>query len=126
MNTLFVHDILEVSMDYSKKGIENKQHYIKSASRRLVSKARITLFRLCIVLVIFVVIVGALAGFGYVKGLADSAPEIKDIDVIPTGYTTTVYDRDGNQVQQLVGAEANRIYVTIDKIPDIVRYASSY
>ena len=36
-------------MDYSKKGIENKQNYIKSTTRRLTSKLRITLFRLCII-----------------------------------------------------------------------------
>ena len=55
-------------MDYSKKGIEIKQNYIKSTSRRLTSKVRITLFRLCIVFVVFLVIVGAFAGLGYVNG----------------------------------------------------------
>ncbi|MDF2538328.1 MAG: hypothetical protein K0S76_1349 [Herbinix sp.] len=110
-------------MDYSKKGIETKQHYIKSTSRRLVSKVRITLFRFCIVLMIFLIIVGSFAGFGYVKGLIDSAPEIDEINVIPSGYTTTVYDREGNAIEQLIGAEANRVYVTQDKIPEVLKKA---
>jgi len=115
--------LMEVHMDYSKKGIENKQHYIKSTTRRLISKIRVTLFRFCIVLLVFIAIVGAFAGFGYVKGLADSAPDISQIDVIPSGYTTTIYDKDSNAIEQLIGAQANRVYVTKDKIPDIVKHA---
>ena len=59
-------------MDYSKKGIENKQNYIKSTTRRLTSKLRITLFRL--------LLCGGrdcyyrrICRLGYIKGLIDSA-----------------------------------------------------
>lgn len=114
---------MEVPMDYSKKGLENKQHYIKSTSRRMVSKVRITLFRFCMVFLVFIAIVGTFAGFGYVRGLVDSAPDPSKIDVIPSGYTTTVYDKDSNVIEQLIGAQSNRVYVTKDKIPDIVKHA---
>ena len=110
-------------MDYSKKGIEIKQNYIKSTSRRLTSKVRITLFRLCIVFVVFLVIVGAFAGLGYVNGLVDSAPEITQIDVVPTGFTTIIYDKEGNEIEHLIAAHYNRIPVTIDEIPDVVQKA---
>lgn len=110
-------------MNYSKKGIENKQRYIKSTTRRLISKTRITLFRLCIVALVFLAIVGSFAGLGYVKGLIDSAPDISQIDVIPTGFTTKVYDKEGNIIENLIGAHANREYVTIDKIPKHVQQA---
>ncbi|MHB8131535.1 MAG: transglycosylase domain-containing protein [Mobilitalea sp.] len=113
---------LVIIMDYSKKGIENKQQYIKSTSRRLISKTRITLFRFCIVFMIFLAIVGSFAGFGYVKGLMDSAPDISQIDVIPTGFTTTVYDKEGNEIEYLIGAQANRDYVTLVELPDYVKY----
>jgi penicillin-binding protein 1A len=115
--------IMEVIMDYSKKGIENKQHYIKSTSRRLISKTRVTLFRLCIVLLVFLAIVGSFAGFGYVKGVIDSAPDISGIDVVPTGFTTTVYDKEGNEIEYLIGAHANRDYVALDELPDYVKYS---
>lgn len=104
-------------MDYSKRGIENKQHYIKSTSRRLVSKTRITLFRLCVILFVFLAVVGCIAGFGFIKGVVDSAPDISQINVVPTGYTTTVYDRDGNAIENLIGAEANRVYVSLSELP---------
>lgn len=104
-------------MDYSKRGIENKQHYIKSTSRRLVSKTRITLFRLCVILFVFLAVVGCIAGFGFIKGVVDSAPDISQINVVPTGYTTTVYDREGNAIENLIGAEANRVYVSLSELP---------
>jgi penicillin-binding protein 1A len=110
-------------MDYSKRGIEQKQHYIKSTSRRLVSKTRITLFRLLIVLVVSVGIIGTFAGFGLIKGLIDSAPDISKINVVPTGYTTTVYDKDGNVIENLIGAEANRVYVSLSDLPEWVKYS---
>lgn len=112
-----------ICMNYSKRGIESKQHNIKSTSRRLVSKTRIALFRFLIAFVVFMVIVGVFAGLGFVKGLIDSAPDISQIDVIPTGFTTTVYDRDGNEIEHLIGAHSNRVYVTIDQIPKDVQEA---
>ncbi|MDD3173310.1 MAG: transglycosylase domain-containing protein [Herbinix sp.] len=110
-------------MDYSKKGIENKQNNIKSNSRRLISKARITLFRLCIISFVFLAIVGSFAGFGFVKGLIDSAPVITQIDVVPKGYTTMVYDKDGNIIENLAGANSNRTFVPLSDLPDYVKYA---
>lgn len=110
-------------MDYSKKGIENKQHYIKSTSRRLISKTRVTLFRFCVVFVVFLAIVGSFAAWGFVKGLVDSAPDISQIDVMPTGYTTTVYDKEGNVIENLVGAHSNRVYVSLADLPDYVKYS---
>lgn len=109
-------------MDFSKRGIENKQHYIKSTSRRLISKIRITIFHLLIVSVVALAIIGSFAAYGYVKGLVDSAPDISQIDVIPQGYTTKVRDREGNVVEYLVGANSNREYVYLKDLPEYIKY----
>ena len=110
-------------MNYSKKGVEQKQHYIKSTSRRLTSKLRVTMFRLCIITTVVAIIIGVYAGLGYIRGLIDSAPNIAKIDVSPRGFTTKVYDSESNVIENLVGAHANREYVKIDKIPKIVQDA---
>lgn len=108
-------------MNYSKKGIEYKKNQIKSTSRRMVSKARITSYRLLLIAIIYLAIVGSFAAFGFAKGLIDSAPDITDINVVPQGFATELRDIDGNVTQTLVGAESNRVYVTIDEIPKMVR-----
>lgn len=110
-------------MNYSKKGIELKQQYIKSTSRRLTSKIRVTLFRLIIIVAVVVVIIGVYAGLGYINGLVDSAPDINQIDVAPRGFTTFVYDSEGNIIEHLVGAHSNRDNVDISRIPKLVQDA---
>jgi penicillin-binding protein 1A len=114
---------MEEIMDYSKKGIENKQHYIKSTSRRIISKTRITLFHLGVVFLVILAIVGSFAGIGFITGLVDSAPDISQIDVVPTGFTTTIYDKEGNEIEYLIGAQSNRDYVTLDEIPFFLQKA---
>lgn len=110
-------------MNYSKKGIEQKQQYIKSTSRRLTSKFRIVMFRLIIISAVSVAIIGVYAGLGYLKGLIDSAPNITQIDVVPKGYTTYVYDSESNVIEHLVGAHSNREYIEISQIPKLVQDA---
>lgn len=114
---------MEDIMNFSKKGIENKQNSIKSNTRRMVSKARVTLFRFCIVSVVFLIIVGVFASYGFIKGLVDSAPEISGLDVIPSGYATKVYDKEGNEIESLAGAYANRTYVPLSDLPEYVKYS---
>ena len=110
-------------MDYSKKGLQDKQQYIKSTSRKLSSKTRVTIFRVFIAFIAFLVIVGANAFLGYINGLVDSAPDISHIDVVPKELATYVYDKDGNAIERLVGAHSNRNYVTIDNIPNVLQKA---
>ncbi|SHO51903.1 transglycosylase domain-containing protein [Anaerocolumna xylanovorans] len=108
-------------MDFSKKGTAKKQQYIKSASRKIATKASVAVFRLFLVGLVSLIIIGSYLGFGVLKGLADSAPSIDQINVVPTGFTTNIYDKDGNLIDTLVGAESNRVYVTIDKIPKVLQ-----
>jgi penicillin-binding protein 1A len=108
-------------MDFSKKGTEQKQQQIKSTSKKIVSKITVSFFRVLLISFVFIAIVGSFAGFGILRGLADSAPSIDQINVIPTGFTTEIRDKDGNIIQSLIGAESNRKYATIDEIPEVLR-----
>lgn len=110
-------------MDLSKKGTKSKQKYIRSTSKKLKKKAAVTFFRAFLACIVIVTIVGSIAVFGIMKGLIDNAPSIDSINVAPTGFITTIYDQEGNEVRTLVGSDANRVYVTIDKIPDMVENA---
>ena len=110
-------------MNYSQKGTQRKAKDLKSTKKRLVSKTGVSIFRILIVSLVALVIIGGFAGYGFIKGVIDSAPDINDISINPTGFSTTVYDSDNNEIEKLVGAEANREYVTIDQIPEIVQNA---
>lgn len=105
-------------MDFSKRGTANKQRDVNSTSQKISKKALISFLRTCIVILVAVSIIGTFTGLGALKGIIDSAPSIDAIDVAPTGFSTIIYDSEGNEIQKLVGSQANRIYVTLDKIPE--------
>lgn len=110
-------------MDFSKNGTVKKQKMIKSVPRKIGMKISVSIFRVFLVSIVFLAIVGSFAGYGILKGLCDSAPSIDQINVVPTRYTTKIYDKDGNLIESLIGAEANREYVKIDDIPEVVRHS---
>ncbi len=110
-------------MNFTKQGIIQKQHQIKSTSKRMTSKFKISFIRLVVLCIVGLVIVGVFAGFGAVKGLIDTAPSIDNLNLITTSYKTTLYYSDGSVSDTLYGAEANRVYVSIDAIPDCVKFA---
>ena len=68
-------------------------------------------------------IAGISTGVGAVKGILASAPDISEIDVIPTGYSTTVQASDGSEIATLVAEGSNRQYVTLNEIPKDLQHA---
>ncbi|WP_051650630.1 transglycosylase domain-containing protein [Lachnoclostridium phytofermentans] len=110
-------------MDFSRKGVVKKQRDIKSTSKRLNSKIRITLFRVSLICIVFLGIVGAVAVSGAVKGIIESAPDISQVNIDPEGFASHIYYSDGTLAQELIGAESNRILVSIEEIPDVLEHA---
>lgn len=110
-------------MNFSRKGTAQKEKDIKSTGKRLSTKTGVSIFRIIIVSLVALIIIGCFAGYGAIKAIIDKAPDIGDIGLTPTGYKTTIYDIDGNEMDALIGAEANRIYVQIEDIPQVVQDA---
>ena len=57
------------------------------------------------------------------KGILASAPDISAVDVIPTGFSTTVLASDGSEIATLVAEGSNRRSVTLDEIPKDLQHA---
>ncbi|NLL76532.1 MAG: glycosyl transferase [Clostridiales bacterium] len=110
-------------MNYGKKGVRSKQKTLHSKSAKWGRKFALTFFNVIIIAVVAVAIIGASAGIGVFRGIIDSAPEIGNINVQPTGFSTFVYDIDGNQTAKLVSENSNRIPVTMDMIPEDLPHA---
>lgn len=106
--------------NYSRRKAEKKRKEAATLGPKLVKKTKVSVFKIVMLIFLIIFIIGTFAGIGIVKGVIDSAPEISAVDVAPTGYATTLYYSDGTEMMQLVASGANRIYVTIDEIPDYV------
>ena len=101
-------------MDYRKKSTIAELNRLTSPGRKVSSKLNVWTFRLVLVVFIAIILFGTMAVLGVCKGIIDTAPDIDTIDVSPEGYSTKIYDTDGN---------ANRVYVTLDNVPAHVQNA---
>ena len=108
---------------YSKQSIKKRHNSTSSVTTRLGKMFGVTFFELAVFLACLLGVCGACAGVGLFMGVIDTAPDITNVDVTPAGYSTTVYDRNGNQITKLVAENSNRVYVTLDKIPEHTQHA---
>ena len=97
----------------------------KKRRRSTRKKRHAILIALRSVLVLFLVIIaGGMAAVAmYAKNLISEIPDVSTINISPTGFQTTVLDANGSQIETLAASGANRVYVTLDEIPDDLQNA---
>lgn len=110
-------------MNYSKKETSRKQKSLHSKKKKVGKKLSVIFLKAFLVCMIAVAVVVGCAAIGIIKGVIDNAPDITSESVIPKGYKSTVYDAEGNKMQELIASGTNRTMVTIDQIPKHVQNA---
>lgn len=110
-------------MNYGKKRIRKREQELVSKSTMIRKKFVVIFCKALLICFFAVFIVGGSSAFGVIAGIIDSAPTIKDIDVAPTGFLTTVLDSEGNEIATLVASGSNRKAVTIDEMPLDLQHA---
>ena len=106
-------------MNYSKKGVRARQKALNSKGKRWCHKIVLSGVKLFLVACIGLVICGASAGIGMYKGILFSTPQIRLSDVVAIGEATIVYDCEGNELDQYVSTNSNRIQInSMDLLPD--------
>lgn len=110
-------------MNYTKKGIKAKQKSLHATSTKVGKKILISVLNLFLLCVLAAGIIGISMGIGIFKGIIDTAPSIENVSVTPTGFSTFVYDLEGNQIAKLISQNSNRIPVTQDMIPENLAHA---
>lgn len=110
-------------MNYGRRGIKKRQKAMNSPTTKVGKFFGVSLFAIVTFAAVTVAVAGMCAGVGLFMGVVDTAPDISNVDVAPAGYSTTVYDSEGNQVTKLVAENSNRVYVKLDKIPLDMQHA---
>lgn len=110
-------------MNLGKRGVRKRLYELDSNSGMIGKKAGVSALRLVLFLITAVIVVGTLLGFGAYRGIIDSAPDIEDVNIMPLGQASMIYDADGNLIQQLNSSEGNRISVSISEIPEDMQHA---
>ncbi len=104
-------------MKYGKKAVRKKQRELNSRGSKWGHKIAITILQVILSMILIVGIIGVSGAIGIFKGVIATAPDMSDIDVSPSNFSTFVYDNEGNQISKLVAADSNRIMVSSEKIP---------
>ena len=110
-------------MNYGKKGVKEKQQALNSKSVKWSKKFILICLKVVLIFIIAGGIIGVSAGIGVFRGIIATAPDISDMDVSPTKFSTFVYDIEGNQIAKLVATNSNRIPVSMDMIPEDLAHA---
>ena len=110
-------------MNFSKSGVTKKQKDVNSFGTRCGKKFTFYIFASIIIAFIGAGIIGVCAGLGVFKGIIDTSPDITGIDVSPSGFSTFIYNSEGQQTAKLVASDSNRIPVTMDQIPENLAHA---
>jgi penicillin-binding protein 1A len=104
-------------MNYGKEGVRQQQQKLNSKTIKWEKKAGLIMIKAFLVVILACIIMGISGGIGVFKGILATSPDIGNINVTPTGYSTFVYDSKGNQTAKLVSTDSNRIPVTMDQVP---------
>jgi len=110
-------------MNYGEQQIKNKIKNLASSKGKVINRIRLYSIIFLVVILLASLLVLGFSAAGILRGLVDSAPSLADVELMPSGYATTIYDADGNVTQTLVGSDANMVYVDIGQIPEDVQNA---
>ena len=110
-------------MNYGKKSTAKKRTALISRSSMTGKRARVSFIRVLFVSLIALCIAVTCLGVGSFRGVIDTAPDVDDIDIMPLGYATFLYDDAGNQIRKLAAPDSNRLPVTLDQIPVDLQHA---
>lgn len=110
-------------MNYGYRETISKQKNLVSTSQRLSKKSLVVFFKILLYILLLICITGCALVFGIVRGIIDAAPDIQDVSIVPSSYSTTVYDNKEKEIAKLVTSGSNRIKVSIDQVPDNLKWA---
>lgn len=110
-------------MNYGKKGVRSRQKELNSLPGRWSRKVMLFALELFLAVLVSAGVIGAAAGLGTFNGIIATAPDIANLDVSPSGFSTFVYDIEGRQIGKLVSTDSNRIPVAMSQIPEDLAHA---
>lgn len=111
-------------MNYGKQNASKKQKNITSKSAMKKKKMGVRIFKACLIIFLILCISGVAGAGIIVKKIIDHAPDITPDSIKPQGYMSTIYADDGiTPTDTLTAAGSNRVYKTIDEIPEDLQHA---
>ncbi len=110
-------------MNYSKKSNQKNIKKNNSNSARMKSKSNLILTRIIIALLLIICFAIVGGAFGIYLAILRNAEPMPITKVVPNIYTSEIIVEDTGEVYATLDAKENRIYATLDQIPDHLEHA---
>ena len=110
-------------MNYGKKSASKKRNSLISRSSMMGKRAHVSFIRVLFIGLIALCVGVSSLGIGSIRGILANTPNVDEVDIMPLGYATFLYDCNGNQIRKLAAPNANRLPVSIDQIPEDLQHA---
>lgn len=111
-------------MNYGKSGVRAKQKALNAKGTKWQKKILLTIVEIALIALIGLCVCGIAAGLGVFRGILSATPTIRLGDVVASGQATIVYDNQGNEIDQYVSSNSNRLRIeSMDELPDYLGYA---
>lgn len=107
-------------MNYGKNHVIKKQRDLTST--KVSRKIGFSFFKVFLLCFFGLIVAAGCMGYGAIRGLIHSAPDISNLSVAPSESATYIYVND-QPVQKLTAPTSNRTLVNIEDIPEDLQHA---
>ena len=88
-------------MNYGKKSASKKRNSLISRSSMMGKRAHVSFIRVLFIGLIALCVGVSSLGIGSIRGILANTPDVNEVDIMPLGYATFLYDCNGNQIRKL-------------------------
>lgn len=110
-------------MNYGKKNAQKQSKKLSPKRAKNRKKFAVTFLKSALICILGIIVIGGIGGGIYAATLISQCPDISDVNISPAGFSTTVLDADGNEIEVLAASGSNRSYVQISEIPVDLQHA---
>ncbi|MGN0299040.1 MAG: transglycosylase domain-containing protein [Lachnospiraceae bacterium] len=90
---------------------------LNPSKMRLFHRIILILFKMFLLSFVIVIVLGVSFLFGCIKGILNNTPEVSNVLISPSGYYSTLLDKNGDVMQTLVMEGSNRQEVSYEELP---------
>ncbi len=110
-------------MNYGKKNLKKNKATLSNKKSKAKKKFVISFIRTIVILIALMIVAVLGVASLYTTKLIATVPDASTIDISPSGFSTTIYDSAGAEIETLAASGANREFVELNQIPDDLQHA---
>ena len=110
-------------MNYGKENLSKRKKNISSKKKMKKKRVGVRVFKAVVICLLLIGMIGVAGTAFFAKKIIDNAPKVTPANIKPQGYTTFVYAKDGTELEQFKESGSNRVYKTIDEVPEYLANA---